>query len=166
MEADFASWYRRGSELSAHCIDETPGSERWELVTYGNNLGADRFLTHATLAAKLLSPADPDPLSVWSRLVAKDHGTRGADGKLYISLIHEKSIATLEKLRAGLIPAVAALSAQPTPALTKRDMWEAAKAVGIKRKQIALKAFPDVGQEQGVERFKKWLWVLWRRFSW
>jgi len=160
MEADFSSWYRFGQELNAQCVDETPGSERWELVTYGNKLGADRFLTHATLAAKLLSPADPDPLSVWSRLVAKDYGTRGADGKLYISLIHEKSIATLEKLRAGLFPggeASTAESAPPVtvPTLTKREVWYAAKVAGIKRQQVIDKAFP--GEQAGMDRFKKWL---------
>jgi|SRR5579862_2899107 len=99
MEPDFSSWYRRGSELNAKCTDATLGAERWVLVHYGNTLGADRFSIHARLAGKLACPLDPDPLNVWLRRLAKEHGT---PGELFLHCIHEKSIVTLERLRANV----------------------------------------------------------------
>jgi hypothetical protein len=103
MEPDFKSWYVQGQELNAKCVDDTAGAERWELVDYGNKLGADQFRTHVVLTYNLVRPRpdDPDPMNWFLNFLAKEHGEKRS-----LHYIHRLSIATFDKLEAGLIPGI------------------------------------------------------------
>ncbi len=82
-------------------------------------LGADHFLTHVVLTYNLVRPRpdDPDPLNWFLKLLAAEHGEKHS-----LWCIHRLSIATFDKLRAGLIPEITISSGARTPSRSRDEI--------------------------------------------